>query len=189
MRLSYVADPPPVKSPQEQEIVDRIRHRRGPLGLVELDRTLLHSYPIADGWNSFMGSIRQHTSLTQDIREIIICRVAVLNHALYEWGHHYPLLVAATDLKVGEELGEMLQDTAIIDWTTNGSNLPPKYTAVLQYTDDMTRKVKVSLEVFAELKIHCRDDKEILEITATIASYNLVSRFLVALDVGEKNTE
>jgi len=31
------------------------------------------------------------------------------------------------------------------------------------------------------------DDKEIVELTATIATYNEASRFVVALDVGENN--
>jgi hypothetical protein len=30
-------------------------------------------------------------------------------------------------------------------------------------------------------------DREVVELTATVAAYNCVSRFLVALDVGECN--
>ena len=29
---------------------ERIKERRGPKGLIALDRTLLHSPPVADGW-------------------------------------------------------------------------------------------------------------------------------------------
>ena len=58
--------------------------------------------------------------------------------------------------------------------------------AVLAYTDAMTRDVTVPDEVFENLKAQFTD-KEIVEITATIAAYNCVSRFLVALDVGECN--
>lgn len=189
MRLPYVTDPPPVDSPADQEVVNRIRRRRAPLPLVEVDRTLLHSTAIADGWNSFFGNIRMRTSLTQDIREIVICRVAALNQAWYEWGHHYPLLLAAPEWKMGDGLGSALRDAAIGDWKANENGLSPKQAAVLQYTDILTRKVKVPQEIFDELKSHCSGEKEIVEITATIASYNLVSRFLVALDVGEKNND
>ena len=42
--------------------------------------------------------------------------------------------------------------------------------------------------MFDEVKEHF-SEQEIVEITATVAAYNLVSRFLVALDVGEKNDE
>lgn len=50
----------------------------------------------------------------------------------------------------------------------------------------MTRDVQVPQALFDELK-GLFNEKEIVEITATVASYNLVSRFLVALDVGEQN--
>lgn len=56
-------------------------------------------------------------------------------------------------------------------------------TAVLTYTDAMTLTVTVLDEVFANLKKHF-SEREVVEITATIAAYNCVSRFLVALDVG-----
>lgn len=56
----------------------------------------------------------------------------------------------------------------------------------MAYTDAMTLEVSVPEDVFARLK-GSFEDKEIVEITATIAAYNCVSRFLVALDVGEKN--
>jgi alkylhydroperoxidase family enzyme len=58
--------------------------------------------------------------------------------------------------------------------------------AVLKYTDAMTKTVTVPEEVFRELKGYF-NDREVVEITATAAAYNCVSRFLVALDVGEKN--
>jgi alkylhydroperoxidase family enzyme len=60
--------------------------------------------------------------------------------------------------------------------------------AVLTYTDAMTLTVTVPDEVFANLKKHY-SEREVVEITATIAAYNCVSRFLVALDVGERNAQ
>jgi alkylhydroperoxidase family enzyme len=58
--------------------------------------------------------------------------------------------------------------------------------AVLTYTDAMTLNVTVPDEVFANLNKNF-NEQEVVEITATIAAYNCVSRFLVALDVGERN--
>jgi len=52
----------------------------------------------------------------------------------------------------------------------------------------MTLSVSVPDEVFAKLKANF-SEKEVVEITATIAAYNCVSRFLVALDVGERNAQ
>ena len=61
-----------------------------------------------------------------------------------------------------------------------------RHAAVLSYTDTMTLDISVPDKVFAELKKHF-SEQEVVEITATVAAYNCVSRFLVALDVGETN--
>jgi alkylhydroperoxidase family enzyme len=180
MRLPYVPNPPPTSSEAEQAILERIQARRAPRPLQALDLTLLHSPPVADGWNSFLGAIRTRTSLSDDIREIAICRVAVLNGALYEWEHHAPLAqqggVSEDGIKllgIEERIGSL--------GDRNPGGLTEKQWAVVRYTDAMTRDVKVSDVVFEELKKHF-SDREVVEITATVASYNCVSRFLVALD-------
>ena len=59
---------------------------------------------------------------------------------------------------------------------------------MLAYTDAMTLDVRVPDEVFAALK-DLFSEREVVEITATVAAYNCVSRFLVALDVGERNAQ
>ncbi len=48
----------------------------------------------------------------------------------------------------------------------------------------MTIGVKVDAEIFANVR-SVFAEQEVVEITATVAAYNCVSRFLVALDVGE----
>jgi len=50
MRLPYVTDPPNFTSESDQAIEQRIRERRGARGLIPLDKALLHSPPVADGW-------------------------------------------------------------------------------------------------------------------------------------------
>ena len=66
--------------------------------------------------------------------------------------------------------------------------LNESHAALLSYTDAMTLDVQVSEEIFARLKASF-NETEIVELTATIAAYNCVSRFLVALDVGERNAQ
>ncbi|OTA05978.1 carboxymuconolactone decarboxylase, putative [Trichoderma parareesei] len=190
MRLPYVPDPPPTSTPQDAAIVQRIRDRRSPRPLQALDLTLLHSLPVADGWNSFLGAIRTRTSLADDVRELAISRVAVCNKAWYEWAHHAPLAVQGG---VSEEAMEVVKRD---DLGGSGSGvggggrpeglLSERQWAVLVYTDEMTRNVQVKDETFAALKGFF-SNQEVVEITATVAAYNCVSRFLVALDVGEKN--
>ncbi|TVY68847.1 hypothetical protein LSUE1_G006123, partial [Lachnellula suecica] len=162
-------------------ILERVQARRAPRPLQPLDLTLLHSPNVADGWNSFLGAIRTKTSLPDDVREIAICRVAVINEAWYEWMHHAPLAKAGG---VSEEGMKVLGEKEL---GGKEGGLSEKQWAVMRYTDEMTRNVKVNDGVFAELKKHF-SEQEVVEVTATVAAYNCVSRFLVALDVGEKNS-
>jgi alkylhydroperoxidase family enzyme len=57
---------------------------------INLDRMLLHSIPIAEGWNHFVGEIRNNLALDPKLRELAMCGVAVLNGAEYEFFHHAP---------------------------------------------------------------------------------------------------
>jgi len=183
MRLPYVdaTDPNTFTTPEETAIVARVRERRAPRPLQALDLTLLHSPAVADGWNSFLGAVRTKTTLADDVREIAICRVAVCNEAWYEWVHHAPLAQAGG---VSEGGMKILEDSTLAG--RKDPDLTEKQWAVVHYSDAMTRDVSVKNDIFAELKKHF-SDQEVVEITATVAAYNCVSRFLVALDVGEKN--
>ncbi|KAL2826796.1 AhpD-like protein [Aspergillus cavernicola] len=184
MRLPYIADPPPTSTPDEAEILARVQARRAPNGILPLDRALLYSYPVADGWNSFIGAIRTKSSLTTVIRELVICRVAVLNGALFEWEQHAPLL---TQGGLGDAALKVVGDAgADITAKVTEEVLSVAEGAVLRYTDAITKTVRVPDEVFEAVKERF-NDREVVEITTTAAAYNCVSRFLVALDVGEKN--
>ncbi|KAH8911013.1 carboxymuconolactone decarboxylase [Coniochaeta sp. PMI_546] len=184
MRLPYIPDPPPTSSEEEERIVAAVRARRAPRPLQALDLTLLHSPPVADGWNSFLGAIRTRTSLAQDIRELAISRVAVVNRAWYEWAHHAPLAVQGG---IEEGLMDKVKvPEALRLGEGEGEGFTERQWATLVYADEMTRNVEVRDETFAVLK-GLFTDQEVVEITATVAAYNCVSRFLVALDVGEKN--
>ncbi|KAB8290691.1 hypothetical protein EYC80_008331 [Monilinia laxa] len=189
MRLPY-ADPssPKFSSPSDRAIIERVEARRAPRPLQPLDLTLLHSPPVADGWNSFLGAVRTQTGLADDIREIAICRVAICNRAWYEWGHHAPLAKKGGVSDEGMEVlkREKCEREENGDGNGDSEGLSGKQWAVIRYTDEMTRNVRVPEEVFEELK-RWFDEKEIVELTATVAAYNCVSRFLVALDVGERN--
>jgi alkylhydroperoxidase family enzyme len=183
MRLNYLPNPPENLTPSEEEIVQHVLARRGERGLIPLDRTLLHSPPVADGWNSLLGAIRTKTSLPTDLREIAICRVALINEAWYEWTHHAPILLEAEGFTE-----EMLQVVRRLNHAPGKGSLSERQWVVLRYADAMTKDVKVDDALFDELKsVTGFTEKEIVELTATVAAYNCVSRFLVALDVGEMN--
>jgi alkylhydroperoxidase family enzyme len=55
--------------------------------------------------------------------------------------------------------------------------------AALQLTVEMTRDVKVADATFAAARAALGNDTHLVELIAVISSYNMVSRFLVALDL------
>jgi len=190
MRVPYASREPPPTDSEAIQIYQRIVARRSPRPLLPLDLALLQAPPVADGYNSFIGALRTNTNISPDILELSICRIGVLNKAVYEWNIHGPLaLKAGVSVK---ELNDLAALPTFTDeehsqntWASSVHNRTQK--AVIRYTDEMTVRVVVSPEVFQELQEVLPSDRAIVELTATIAGYNCVSRFLVALNVGEHN--
>ncbi|KAJ7073947.1 beta-ketoadipate enol-lactone hydrolase [Mycena amicta] len=174
--------PPPGASP----IADRIRERRGARGLTPLDGALLHVPPVAEGWNSLLGAIRTKGALPGDVRELMILRVAARNHAAFEWIHHE---------HVGRSHGLTTPQLWAIRDTVNPprpATLSPLYIAALAFADHSTVSVRVPQEVMSDLQEQLKplassvnlDVEDLLvEAAAVVATYNMVSRFLVSLDV------
>lgn len=182
MRLSYIVDLLLGLQRSDDTIVQRVHTRRGSLGLLALDRTLLHSPAITDGWHTFFESIHSGTTLRNDLRRIAICRVALLNRARYQWEGH------AAALEACEGFDKRRMNVVETMHPIDRGPLSLEQWAVLGYADAMTKNVVIDDVVFDALRRAGFSLKEIVELTATIAAYNCVSRFLVALDVGEKNS-
>ena len=70
---------------------------------------------------------------------------------------------------------------ALPDWQA-AEVFGPRERAVLAYCDAMTRTIHVDPGVFADLRGHF-DPRAIVELTATIGAYNMVSRFLEAIGI------
>lgn len=157
--------------PQAKPLVDRILAERG--SVLHLYQMLLHSPPVAAGWLNYLTSIRQLSTLPGDLREMVIMRIAILNGAPYEADQHAPIA-----LKEG-----MTQDQldALTDWDES-DQFDARERAVLAYTDAMTRQIQVPEPVFAAVRAML-DDRLMVELTATVAAYNMVSRFLEALQI------
>jgi len=172
-------------APGESRIADKIRERRKDGNLIELDGILLNSPTIAEGYSTLLKAVRSESSLPEDVKELMILRVAALNSAAYEWLAHEPLArTAGLTLK---QLG-VVRDVSVVPAThqTTKDLLTPLQEAALIYTDHMTRNVKVPDDAFQKLWENLQDNRQVFEATATVAGYNMVSRILVALDVADK---
>jgi len=154
-----------------QPIVKQITAERG--SVIHLYQMLLHSPPVAQGWLDYLTAIRQKTGISGALRELIIMRVAILNRAPYEADQHAPIALQ-------EGLSQAQLD-ALEHWH-DSELFTDKQRAVLALTDEMTLTVQVSKEVFAAVREHF-GPQQLVEITATIAAYNMVSRFLEAMQI------
>lgn len=157
--------------PEVSPLVEQIVAERG--SVLHLYQMLLQSPPVARGWLNHLTGIRQNSSLAGDLREMVIMRVAIINGAPYEAEQHAPIA-----LKEGMTQAQLDDLTA---WESS-SLFDDKERAVLAYTDAMTRNVQVSDEVFANVRAYF-EPRQLVELTATVATYNMVSRFLEALQI------
>ncbi|KAJ5769704.1 hypothetical protein N7520_004263 [Penicillium odoratum] len=176
MRLEYTPLEPYFEKYEEKQILDRVLQRRGG-ALIPLDRTLLYAPLITDGFNSFMIALRTKNSLPPDVREIVFCRVTALTLCWYEWNIHAPI---ALSTGVSQEGLEDVRNLHL----TGAKGLNDCQLSVVKYTDAITTAGKVPDAVF-ELTRAFFSEKEMVELTASIAGFNTVARFCVALEVGE----
>ena len=173
--MARVADVDEQDHPELAPLVARIKAERGKV--LNLYKVLLHSPAVMEGWLNFFTAIRQKTKLAGRYRELAILRVAILNGADYECRAHLPF--ALQEGTTAEQIAALKawQVSPVFDASER---------AVLAYTDTMTREIQVPDELFAEVRRHF-DTQDLVELTATIAGYNLVSRFLEAMQVGHQD--
>ncbi len=161
----------PGTRPALADVEDRILGERGRVSL--LYQVLLNSAPIASGWERMLTAVRNQTGVPATLRELIILRVAVLNKAPFEFQAHAPIALREG---VSEEKIAAVADAAI------AKIFGPEERLVLELTDAMTRNVDVPDDLMDELKQRYNDER-LVELVATVAAYNMVSRFLVALHI------
>ena len=154
----------PAQAQRDPALVAAIEQRRGGR-LLNLDRMLLWSEPLARSWNVFLRTLRQELSLAPRLRELAICVVARATGADYEFHHHAPEFEKAG--------GSAAKVAALFDALEQN---------VIRYALASTRAVKVPDALFATLSRQL-SPAELIELTAVVAGYNMVARFLVALQV------
>jgi len=162
---------------EPQDLVAAIRARRGGT-LLNLDRMLLHSPALARGWNSYLRAVRTELALSPRLRELAICAVAVLTGADYEFGQHGPEF-----LKAGGTARELDALARIGTADLDAGAFDAREQAIIGLATEMTRSVRVRRATLDAARAALADDRQMVEMVGVIAAYNMVSRFLVALDV------
>jgi alkylhydroperoxidase family enzyme len=167
----------PADLQEPRDAVAAIRARRGG-ELLLLDRMLLHSPPLASGWNALLDAVRSRLTLEPRLRELAICAVGALNGARYEIAQHAgPFRQAGgTDrqLEALRDCDRAAADTELFDSAER---------MVLRLAIVMTVDVQVPDELLIALRAVLETERQVVELVGVIATYNMVSRFLVALGI------
>ena len=169
--MARIPYPDIASDPEVAQLAEQITRERGKM--LNLYRMLLHSPPFARGWLGMFTAIRQQGILPGRDRELAILRVAVLNGADYEFAVHIPY--AKRDGLTDAQIDAVKSDPA-------SPLLTPRDRAVLAYADSMTRSLEVPDGLFEAIRA-AMTEREVVELTVTVAGYNLVSRFLVAMQI------
>ena len=159
--------------PELEKVIGRIRGGRGGR-LLNIYKMLLHSPALAEKWLDQVSAVRWQTDLDGKIRELVIIRIGLLNRVEYVIKAHVPAFAVREGLTVE-------QCTALNDWQPS-ILFDEQQRAALAYADAMTKQVRVPQPVFDAVRKQF-NERELVELTATIGGYNLVSRFLVAMEI------
>lgn len=176
-RLPYRSDAELAADPSVACLADTIRARRAGGRLLNLDRMLLHSPVFAEGWNGLLARVRGGLCLDARLRELAICAVARLNHAPYEWDQH-----AGEWRSAGASEAQLAAlSEPPLGWEADAA-FDARERMVLALCRRMTEQVAVPPALLAEVENRL-GRQACVELVGTVAAYNMVSRFLVALGV------
>jgi alkylhydroperoxidase family enzyme len=160
-------------SADARDFVDRVRRRRRGT-LLKLYKALLHSPPLAESWFGHMNAVRWGSTLRGRLRELVIIRIAAIHASAYVIRQHVPALAEADGVSIAE-------CEALKDWRRSASfNAAER--AALAYCDSVTTEVHVADDVFEALRPHY-PERQIVELTVLIATYNMHVRVIQALEI------
>lgn len=172
--MARLAPVTPGTRPELAEIEARILAERGRIS--PLYQVLLNSPSVAHGWEQMLSAVRNRNSIPAGLRELVILRVAVINRAPYEFDAHAPIALAAG---VSAEAIEAVRQQPL----PAQAPLSETERLVIELADAMTRDIEVSDDLYARVKA-AFDERGQLDLVATVAAYNMVSRLLQALHIG-----
>jgi alkylhydroperoxidase family enzyme len=123
--------------------------------------------------------VRRKLELDAQIRELAICTVAKITGAKYEWYQHAPEYLAAGGAQAKLDLLENPEAAS------RHAGLTDREQAAVQLAAEMTRSVQVADATLARART-LFGERQLVELVGTIATYNMVARFLEALGIDER---
>lgn len=170
-RLPYVDE---TTHPGVSDIAARIRSgRRGKL--IPVYGMLLHSPEVAEAWLGLLDAIRWKTKLSSLLRELVILRVAALNACSYVIDVHMKHYAVGDGLSIEK-------CHALLDLKADFSMFEPVEQATIKYVDEVTLHCSATEATFEQLR-NFFDERQLLELTVLVGTYNMHTRVVRALEL------
>jgi len=141
--------------------------------ILNLWKVMGHCPYIGLNFQRLGNSLLRGEELSPKLRELAVLRVGNLAQSEYEFRQHTTI---ALQCGVSQK-----QIDEISDWATS-SEYSDEERAVLQYTDEVAKEVRVKDETFAKLRSFL-GEHAIVELTTAIGYWGMASKILVALEV------
>jgi 4-carboxymuconolactone decarboxylase len=168
--------PEPLDDPILAEMVARIRATRG--HVLNIHRVAGQAPKMLRAQAAYARALREDSSLSRALQELVIIRVAQVNDSDYEQSVHRPIALAC-----GATAGQI---EALGSWR-DASVFGPRERAALAFVDQAARSGEVADGVFQELR-QAFSPQEIIELAALVAWYVGNSRLVRALRIASEAT-
>ncbi len=156
------------------EIRERFRKMEESGGRVlNIFRAVAHSPQVGRNFLRLGNAILFKGTVPAPLRELAILRVGNIYQAKYEWTQH---------VAIARRVGVTKQQIEALPAWENSAAFNAQERAVLQYTDELTRNIRVKEDTFAGLKSFLNEEG-IVELTIAIGYYGMVCRLLEGLEV------
>jgi alkylhydroperoxidase family enzyme len=157
-------------------LFDNLSRESGRVG--NIFRTMGHSPQLLHQFMRLGSDIRYKTRLDARLRELAILTVGRLANAPYEYVHH---------IAIGRRVGISQEQIEGLPVWERHPAFSDQERAVIRYAEAVTREIRVSDEIFDAVRAFL-DDEQMVELTMSIAFYNMVVRFLEPMQVELEET-
>jgi alkylhydroperoxidase family enzyme len=142
--------------------------------LLNVYKLLLNAPILANSWFEHVSAVRWQTGLDGLTRELVIIRIGYLTRVQYVLNQHVPAYALQEGLTQD-------QCDALANWEPS-TLFDERQRAILAYTDAMTLDIQVPNAIFDAVRAYF-DERQIVELTVLIGTYNMHVRTLQALEI------
>jgi AhpD family alkylhydroperoxidase len=159
-------------TPDNKEIWDRVEaERKMPTG--NIFRAIMNAPVQLDGFLTYANALRNGSELSPKLRELAILTVGYVTGSQYEIAHHQ---------SHARKAGVTTEQLAAIEEFETSAHFDDLERAVMRLAKESTVDVDVTESRWADVAAHL-DNKQMVELTLTIAWYNSGVRIMGLLGI------